>query len=304
MSKGFKVGLALGGGAARALSHVGIIAGLEKHRIPIDIVTGTSMGAIIGAIYAVRPDSGALRQRISDYLESEEFAASGFDFFKELDSRGEGLLHEVTKLVRRGVFNAMAVTRIALVDDEVATRNYAFLVEDLEVQQTRLPFAATGLDLLSGESVILARGPLRQVIAASCAMPGVLNPVRLGDRMLVDGGWAEAIPVRAALSLGADCVIAVDVAGRLADFEPPRNSLDIIGRADALVRCALADEQLRSANVVLTPRNGVKHWADFSTADQAIASGEEEVEKSIGRLRRAIRRARLRHFFGRPHPGR
>jgi NTE family protein len=297
MNRPSKVGLALGGGAARAFSHIGVIAGLEKHGIPIDIVTGTSMGAIIGAMYAARGDVTELKTKITDYLQSEEFATSGFEFFRELDADGEGLLFQMGRLARRGVFNALMVTRTALVSDETAMRNYAYMVDDLAIEDTRIPFAAVALDLGSGEEIVLDRGPLRRAIAASCAMPGVLNPVEHDGRLLVDGGWAEAVPVHAARQLGADIVIAVEVGDPPPIFEAPRNALDVIARADAMVRHALANEQLKSADIILCPQNGVAHWADFSTAALAIARGEEEVDRRIEDLRRAAGKAKRRSWW-------
>jgi len=295
----FKIGLALGGGAARAFSHIGIIAGLKSRGIPIDIVTGTSMGAIIGAMYAARGDERELKDRIAAYLQSEEFAHSGFNFFKELDAEGEGPLFELARLARRGVFNAMMVTRTAVVSDETAMRNYACMVDDMAIEETRIPFAAVALDLYSGQRVVLDRGPLRRAIAASCAMPGVLNPVEHNEMLLVDGGWVEAVPVRVARQLGADFVIAVDAGLSAPDFDPPRNALDVISRADTLVRRALAAEQLGRGDFALCPQNGVPHWADFSTADRAIDRGEEEIAARIDELRRAIGKARRRSWLAR-----
>jgi len=298
MNRPGKIGLALGGGAARAFSHIGVIEGLEKHGIPIDIVTGTSMGAIIGAMYAARGDLAELKKKITAYLQSNEFATSGFDFFRELDADGEGLLFQMGRLARRGVFNALMVTRTALVSDETAMRNYACMVDDMAIEETRLPFAAVALDLGSGKVVVLDRGPLRRAIAASCAMPGVLNPVEHDGRLLVDGGWAEAVPVRAARQLGADIVIAVEVGDPPAAFEAPRNALDVIARADAMVRNVLANEQLKSADIILSPQNGVAHWADFSTAALAISRGEEEVDRRIEDLRRVVCKEKRSGWWG------
>jgi NTE family protein len=297
MSRPCRIGLALGGGAARAFSHIGVIAGLERHGIPIDIVTGTSMGAIIGAMYAARGDVASVKKTITAYLESEEFATSGFEFFRELDADGEGLLFHVGRVARRGLFNTLMVTRTALVNDETAMENYAFMVEDMAVEGTRIPFAAVALDLKSGKVVVLDRGPLRRVIAASCAMPGVLNPVEHEGRLLVDGGWCEPVPCRAARQLGADIVIAVDVGNHPPDFDAPRNALDVIGRADALVRESLAREQLKSADIILCPKNGVAHWADFSTAEQAIARGEEEVDRRLKDLLRVTGKGRRKSWW-------
>jgi NTE family protein len=298
MAKQFKVGLALGGGAARAFSHVGILDGLTKHGIPIDIVTGTSMGAIIGAMYATQPDVAAIKSRFTAYISSEEFVESGFNFFKELDSHDEGILAEMGRLARRGMFNALMVTKTALVNGNTAMSSYAFLLEDLNVDQTRIPFAAVALDLWSGDAVVLNQGRLRDVIAASCAMPGVLNPVKLAGRLLVDGGWAETVPIRAARQLGADFVIAVDVGEALSDFKAPRNALDVIARADSLARNTLNKEQLKSADIVLSPQNAVTHWADFSTTARAIVRGEEEVDRRIDALQSAITKARWQRWLG------
>ena len=299
MARPLKIGLALGGGAARAFSHVGVLAGLERHKLKIDVVTGTSMGAILGAMYATQPDIAALQTRLAAYLTSEEFADSGFDFFRELDAQGEGVLFRMRRMVRRGVFNTLVVTRSALVSDEVANRNYAYLVDDMDVAQTTIPFASVALDLRSGQRVVLDRGRLRDIIAASCAMPGVLNPVELDGRLLVDGGWAEAVPVLAARQLGADFVIAVEAGNPPGEQPPPRNALDVIGRADALVRHALAKSQVQSADFILTPSNGVSHWADFSTAEKAAAHGEEDLERRLPDLRRAIAAAQRRSWWQR-----
>ena len=298
MAKQCKIGLALGGGAARAFSHIGVLDGLTKHGIPIDIVTGTSMGAIIGAMYATKQDVAAIKARFAAYVESEIFDKSGLNFFKELDSPDEGILAEMGRLARRGLFNALMVTKTSLINGGNAASSYAYLIEDVQVEETHIPFAAVALDLRSGESVVLSRGRLRDVIAASCAMPGALNPVKLDGRILVDGGWVETVPIDAARQLGADFVIAVDVGETFSAFKEPRNALDVIARADALARAALNKEQLKTADIVLSPQNGVTHWADFSTAARAIDRGEEEVERRMGALQSALKNARKKRLFG------
>ena len=297
MAKEYKIGLALGGGAARAFSHIGVLTGLTKHGIPIDIVTGTSMGAIIGAMFVTKPNVAAIKARFASYFESEVFDRSGFNFFKELDSHDKGILAEMGRLARRGLFNTMMVTKTSLVNEDVAASSYAYLVEDLLVEQTRIAFAAVALDLRSGESVVLRQGRLRDVIAASCAMPGALNPVKIEGRLLVDGGWAETVPIAAARQLGADFVIAVDVGDAAGEFKEPRNALDVIARADALARAALNKEQLKAADIILSPQNGVAHWADFSTTTRAIDSGEEEVELQIDALQSALKKAGSTKLF-------
>lgn len=290
MAKPLKIGLALGGGAARALAHIGILDGLQQHGINIDVISGTSMGAIIGAMFAYHGDAAEVRQRFNRYLESDIFDKSGFNFFKSLEARGEGIMFDVTRMARRGLFNTLMITQTSMISTESAMQSYEYLLDDLQIEDYTVPFAAVALDLLSGQRVVLDRGPVLQAIAASCAMPGVLQPIEHNGHLLVDGGWAETVPIMAARQLGADIVIAVDVGGAPRDFQAPRNAIDVIARADTLVRCALADAQLQAADVILQPKNGIAHWADFSKADEAIILGVIEVEKRINEIRKVIKK--------------
>ncbi len=298
MGRGFKIGLALGGGAARALSHIGVLEALERHRIPIDFITGTSMGAVIGAIYASNPDSALLKERILAYLESEEFRESKFDFMVEKDLlSGEGLFFRFSHLARKSLFYTLSMTRRAFVSEEISQKNFNFLVEDLLIEDLKIPFAATALDLISGQEVILDRGPLRRAIAATCALPGILNPVRINGKVLVDGGWIDAVPVEPARGLGADFVIAVDVSNEIREYDEPDNGLDTVFRADAITRFALSERQIEKADWVLRPNVGKIHWADFSEAAQMIRKGSDEVDSYSQEIQRGIRGKRLKAFF-------
>jgi len=299
MRKSFKIGLALGGGAARAMAQIGVIEALERHRIPIDIITGTSMGAIIGSIYAVHPDVSALKERVFAYLDSEEFRASKFDFMVEKDIfEGQGLLPRFTNLARKGFFYTRSMTRRAFVPEEIARNNFEFLVDDLTIEDTRIPFAATALDLISGEEVQLASGRLREAIAATCALPGILHPVYLNGRVLVDGGWINAVPVEPAYRMGADFVIAVDVSNTIRAYEEPENALEIIFRADAITRYALSEIQIEKADIVLRPDVKKTHWADFSETAELIRKGVAAVDSQILQIRKGIAHHRMKTFLG------
>ncbi|BCR05870.1 hypothetical protein DESUT3_29390 [Desulfuromonas versatilis] len=299
MSRGLKVGLALGGGAARALAHIGVIEGLLKHRVPVDVVTGTSMGAVIGAIYAFRPEVPYLKQRIEAYLGSEAFQESKFDFMVEKDLvDGEGLFFRFSQLARKSFFYTMSMTRRAFVSEEVADKNFGFLVDDVAIEELQLPFAAAALDLISGREVVLDRGSLRQAIAATCALPGILHPVRHDGRLLVDGGWIDAVPVAPARGLGADFVIGVDVSSEIREFEEPDNGLDTVFRADAITRYMLSEKLLENADYVLRPSVSKIHWADFSQAKEIIRRGAEEVDTQIEEIRKKLKARKIRRLFG------
>jgi NTE family protein len=294
----FRVGLALGGGAARALSHIGVIEGLEAHGIRVDIVTGTSMGAVIGSLYAAQGDVGAVRRQIEGYLASEPFQRSRLAFMRDKDSQeGEGVFWRFSQFSRKTYFYWMSIARRAFVPEETARQNFELLVKKGRIEDLKLPFVAVALDLVSGREVLLDRGEMLPAMMATCALPGILHPVEIEGQLLVDGGWINAVPVEPAIGLGADFVIGVDVSRRLSEFEEPASGLDIVFRCDAISRYALSAEKLRRADVVLTPEVWHLHWADFSNAEEVIRLGRQEVEKNIGQIRSALRKAHLRSLF-------
>ncbi len=298
MIRRMKVALALGGGAARGLAHIGILEVFQREKIPVDILAGTSMGAIIGAMYASDPDLALLRERFREYLASVEFKEAKFDFIKDKDDvEGEGIFFKFSQFARKSLFLTSTVTRRAFLSDQTSENNLAFLVPDRHFEQTRIPFCATAMDLVAGEEYLFTRGSLRQALRASCAIPGIMPPLELEGRQLVDGGWIDAVPVRPARKLGADFVIAVDVGRDITDFEPPRNALDIVFRADAITRHALSRQRLAEADFVLRPTTGRTHWADFNRMDELIEAGRREAEGCLPELRRLMRKRQLRQFF-------
>ncbi|MHB1397750.1 MAG: patatin-like phospholipase family protein [Trichloromonadaceae bacterium] len=295
-----KVALALGGGAARGLAHIGILEVFQEENFPVDIIAGTSMGAIIGAMYATDPDLPAIRQRFRDYLVSPEFKQAKFDFIKDKDKadiEGEGIFYKFSQFARKGLFLTNSITRRAFLSEQTSHSNLAFLVPDRAIETTRTPFCATAMDLIAGEEHLFTCGSLQQALRASCAIPGIMPPLELQGRQLVDGGWIDAIPVRPARKLGADFVIAVDVGRDITEFEPPRSALDIVFRADAITRHALSRQRLSEADYVLCPSTGRTHWADFARMDELIDSGRREALQHLDELRRQLKRRRLKYFF-------
>ncbi len=299
----FRVGVALGGGAARALSHVGVIEGLEAHGIGVDIITGTSMGAVIGSLYAEQGDIAAVRSQIDAYLASEAFKRSRLAFMRDKDAQeGEGIFWRFSQFSRKTYFYWISISRRAFVPEEMARKNFELLVKKGKLEDLKIPFAAVALDIVSGKEVVLDRGEILPAMMATCALPGILHPVQIEGKLLVDGGWINAVPVETAIGLGADFVIGVDVSRTIGEFEEPASGLDIVFRCDTISRYALSTEKLRRADIVLTPEVRHLHWADFSNAEEVIRKGREELERNIDAIRRALRRARMRRLFRRRKP--
>jgi NTE family protein len=285
-----RLGLALGGGAARGMAHIGVLHAFEEAGIPIDVVTGTSMGAIIGGMYAARPQAALLQKEFEDYLQSDLFRKSRLDFAVEREQvEGEGLFYRYSQLARKKIFLTLSMTKRAFVSQQTADKSFAFLLPDVDIEQMELPFAVSALDLHSCAEVVISTGSLRRAVAATSALPGVLPPVALDDKLLVDGGWINAVPINPARQLGADLVIAIDVGCELGDAEGVNSGLGVVFRADVAARNALCELQLAQADLVIRPEVGDNHWADFSRSETLIAKGYEAIHQQLPQIRSLLR---------------
>jgi len=294
-----RVGLALGGGAARGLAHIGVLQALEEADVPIDIITGTSMGAIIGAMYAADPRIGPVRERLLAYLKSDPFRKARLDFVVERKDRvdGEGLFYRFSQLARKKIFFALAMSMLSFVSQETRDQSLEFLLPEINIEDTKLPFAAIALDLVSGEEVVLRSGPLRAAIAATSALPGILPPVENNGRQLVDGGWINAVPITPAREMGAEIVIGIDVGSDPGDAEKLSSGLDVVFRADTATRNALSNLQLLQADLIICPTVGINHWADFSRADEIIAKGRQATLERLSEIKALLKLKKTKKRF-------
>jgi len=285
---GKKVAFALGGGAARGIAHLGVLGVLLDEGIRPDLIVGTSIGALAGGLYAVRPDRDTVIKRVRDYFDGECFKKTKFDFLKVDDTvpDGDSIFDAFGKYLKKSLFYNVCLTRRSFVSPGVYLENIAHLIDDILLQETTIPLATVCTDVYSGERVILTEGSLRAAVAASAAIPGVFPPVDIEGRLLVDGGWIEQLPTRAARDLGADLVIAVDVA---ADLEPgfsPVSGLDILRRANAITRNRLNRILRAEADLVITPDVGNVSWAGFECVDNCLLRGEEAARRALPAIRK------------------
>lgn len=308
MSRLCRIGLALGGGGARGLAHLGVLCALEHEGINVDLLTGTSMGALVASLYALSPKCDSVVERFQRYLESKEFKKTNPEFLhfhnREEAPGYEGIFQRFASFIRKGIFYSQSLTKRAPISEENFSQNINFLLEDMEIQQTQIPLAIIALDLKSAKEVVMREGSLRTAVKASCAIPGILPPVKVGDRELVDGGWIDRVPVRPAREMGADLVIAVDVAEVLDETEDYSTGLGIALRTNDISRCALSRMQLKEADVVITPDVSGIHWSDFGHLDDCLGAGEQATREKLDEIRSLVRRKKLktvfRFPFGRP----
>jgi len=287
-----KLGLALGGGAARGLAHVGVLRALERGGIRVHAIAGTSMGAIVGGAFAATRNAAELETRVREVLDSEEFQQSRLQFLKETKRQRGGLFFSVANLVRRGIFFGLSNLRESFLSAEEIAKSLETIIPDVTIEELILPFGAVSLDIRRAEEVLLRSGSLRKAASASSAIPGILPPARREDRLLIDGGWVDKIPVYPAFMLGADLVIAVDISADLQEARDYRRGVDIMVRANSIKDAALVAQSRRMADLVIEPAVRDVHWADFSSYERCIDAGDAAASAALPQIRSLLRRER------------
>ncbi len=254
-----KVALVLGGGAARGFAHVGVIRVLEQEKIPVDLVVGTSVGSLIGAIWAADQNSFDL-----------EWTA--FQLEKD-DLLDYGLLTAVM-----GMGLARGEKLEAFVKSRVKAQN---------IEELKLPFAAVATDLNWGEKVVLDRGPVARAVRASSAIPGVFQPVTHMGKLLVDGGVVDNIPISVARQKGADLVVAVDISENLGNTRIT-NLVDVMLQAANIMFALNVEHSRKDADVLIRPKVGDVAMLDFSQKKRCMEAGIAAAREAVPRLQRAV----------------
>ena len=289
-----KVGVALGGGAARGLAHVGVLRALVREGIPVDVVTGTSMGAIVGGAFAATGDIAFVEDGVRRVLSSEQFRKNRLSFLRETKRQRGGLLFSVTNLVRRGIVYGASTMRQSFLSAEEFAHSMEAILPDMDIEDMPIAFAAVALDLKAGEEVLLHRGSLRHAASASSAIPGILPPVRHDGRVMVDGGWVDKVPVLPAFRLGADIVFAVDISADVEDTRDYTRGIDVFIRANAIKDSFLVAFHRSLADVIIEPAVKKVHWADFGAVDHCIESGDEAAVRALPQIRESLRSEKWR----------
>lgn len=283
-----RIGLALGGGGARGLAHIGVLRVLEKEEIPIDLIAGTSIGALVGGAYASGINPDELQKKVEEYLNSTEFRSSAIKAFEAAHAKGEvGLPQRIQTYLRNHFYLIQAMFKPGILSNEDFQTTINYFIPDIQVEETRIPFRAVATDLVSGEQITFSKGSLRQAVMASCAVPGAIAPLKEGERLLSDGGTICRVPSPVARQEGADIVIAV-VVDRCIGSEEPRTVVDVYLRVSEIMGERLKQYDLVAADVVILPEVGDLHWSSFSQAINLIDEGEKSAREKLDDIRRLM----------------
>ncbi len=261
--KPVRIGLALGGGAARGFAHVGVIAVLEEAGFKPSLVVGTSAGSLVAALYASGKTSAQLQQTA---LSLEEVAITDW----------------MLPLFGRGMFRGEALGRY--VNELLAGR----LIENMAI-----PLGIVATDLHSGQAVLFQRGDTGTAVRASSAVPAVFVPVKINGREYVDGGLVSPVPVRFARQMGADLVIAVDISSP-PEANPADGTLQILLQTFAIMGKSINQYELKDADVLVQPSQAGLKSADFSARQRAIDAGRAAMQAALPALRTRLAALQLR----------
>jgi len=263
-----KVGLALSSGAARGMAHIGVLAVLEKEGIPIDLITGTSTGAVVGSLYAQGRDAGQIKELALDLAKHK-------------------LAHFIDpSLPKTGFIKGKKIKDLLA----------SFIGGDIRFSDLKIPFACVATDIETGEEIVIDRGSVPEAVRASISIPGIFTVVKRGGRYLVDGSLTNPVPVSLAKQMGADFIIAVNVipdvtdrahgVGKEGSKEP--NIIHILMQSIHIATYSFVRSSLEKADIVIEPHMAHIGAGDFRRAQECILQGELAAQSSVPEIKRKL----------------
>ncbi|MCK6541938.1 patatin-like phospholipase family protein [bacterium] len=288
-----KIALALGGGGARGLAHIGVLKTLERHHIPMDIIVGSGIGAVVGAMYAQSLHIVEVESRIKKFFLGDDFKKTGLHLFRR-DMHPENFFGQIARAVGNELLIQLYADRMSLMKENRLGIVMDELLGDGLIENTRIQFAAVATNMITGKTEIFREGSIKEAAKASSSIPGFLPPMQYEDKVLVDGAVAAQTPVDAAWEMGADYVIAVDTSRTLAGEAPPANMIDLLFRTHLITALQANALMCSRSTVHIRPEVGHHHWAAFEKMNELIAAGEKSVDVSINAIFMALKKEKSR----------
>ena len=288
MKRGFKIGLALGGGGVRGLAHIGVLKVLNSHSIPIDLVVGTSMGAVVGATFCLNPDVSILEQRILEIISRPQIKKLESYFVQTSeDNQRKFIIQKLLSRIKNLYLWNLQAAKKWLIRTEPIVKLLEELFYNKRFSDTQIPFACVAVDLNTASNVIIQTGKILEAILASSSIPGIFAPLKLGNKLLIDGGILSVVPSRQARILGADFVIGVDLSCNYSQREP-LTGLDVMFQADWIKSCYLNKLNLKYCDWIIRPEVTNINWSTFSKGSFCIQQGKLATLRDIDEIKRAL----------------
>ncbi len=282
-----KAVVALGGGGARGLAHLGTIQAIGESGVQIERIVGVSMGSLAGAVCAATPDASRAQAKTIQLLRSPIFQKRQRMLFggaspeEPLTSGIFSWLERAKKYLQAHRKLTKAVTSPALMSDVALQEAIDHLLPDINIQDLPIPMSVVAVDLLSGQRVILENGPLRKAIRASTAIPGIFPAVRWDDMLLSDIGVIESVPALLASSYASDLTIAVDVGQTVNRIKKCDTAIEAMLRMDDICERMIRPKLMTAADILIQPHVGHCPWFDFTHPERLIEEGHRAAHLAL-----------------------
>ena len=282
-----KLGLALGGGGARGLAHIGVLKVLEKENIRISVISGCSMGAVVGALYSYFQSAEKLESFFINFIENMDFDELGINELNENKKNSSGIFDNISMYIKIRYNLYKSLNRLSFFTEEITDKIFSH-IPDEAIENLKIKFSAIATDLITGNEINLTTGSLRKVVRASSAIPAIFPPVKMNDMLLVDGGASESVPVNIVRTMGADRVLAIDVTRCLHEAKEPKNLFDILFRTEDISTFHLSKLRLEGADLIIRPKVRHLDWSEFTKVKEIIAAGEEITKKKMPEIKKLV----------------
>ena len=282
MYKSLKIGLALGGGGARGACHIGVLKSLEQRGIVPDIISGTSAGSMIGAMYASHASADIVEQKYTEHVNGEDFKDLGFRYIPN-NEKDDSVFSQVFKQMKNQYILMVSSTRKSLVKNERLAKAANNLFEHNQFDDLKIPLIVTATDLISGKPMLYKAGNVVDAVVKSSSIPGFVEPTFIEDRMLLDGGIVFPTPVPPLLNK-CDFIIAVNISKAFKTSDEPDNIFEITNRARDISTLHLNSYLLKQSDFVISPEHEDVHWSAFDRTEEFIENGYNATESEMEKL--------------------
>ncbi len=284
--------LALSGGGGRGLAHLGVLEVLDGHGLRPDAIVGTSIGAMFGAMYALKPDAVAVRKHVLEYVYSDAFQSLDLPRLEESDAQDDSWLSRLTSAARQSLLYAKGALDTSFLDVQVLTDIVDALCPEGSFADMQIPLYVTVVKFPGGECHVFSSGNLAQALTASMAIPGVFNPVEIEGERYLDGGLASEVPAVEACEFARDdqFVVAVNTGARPNPERAPNNVMGMMDWAASVKSLYLRHYEKAHAHVLIEPLVGYTQWQDFAEPEREIARGREAALEVLPELKRLLKK--------------
>ena len=293
-----KIGLALSSGGARGLAHIGVLRALEKLRINVDFIAGSSMGAIVGGLYSLNPNAEEVREKVEFFLKKYEGQLSSFkNYCAESEEKERRLFLEKSfRFIKKLALWNLKIIKPYLMNPKLFFQIIRDIFKEYTFEQCKIPFVCSAVDLIAGEPFFMLTGRIYKAVAASALLPGFFPPIQRKGKLLVDGGVLVPLPA-SILKDKVDFIIGVTLEEEYLTLTNVKNVLDVIFLIDRIRYKEILRSNLKDTDFIIRPPVHSYKWVDFDKYEELIPLGEKETFDHQKELMRRIKRAKWRKFF-------